>query len=92
MCVCVCVFVLLCAFAALENVECHTTTHKKTRPLPPQTHTLNSGVHERLRLTVAIPFLFGVPPEAEALSEAIASGGGIIDSVQHSWGMCVLVV
>lgn len=48
---------------------------------------LTSGVHERLQLTVAIPFLFGVPPEVDALSAAITQGGGIVDRVVQQWGI-----
>lgn len=32
-----------------------------------QERQLKSGLHEVLRLTVCIPFLWGVPPEVEAL-------------------------
>jgi hypothetical protein len=37
------------------------------------------------RLTVAIPFLWGVPPELEQLEQAIAQGGGIVHHVQQQW-------
>ncbi|KAI8472807.1 MAG: hypothetical protein J3K34DRAFT_457670 [Monoraphidium minutum] len=50
-----------------------------------QERHIKSGVHEVLRLKVAIPFLFGVPPEVEALSEAIIQGGGILDKVSRQW-------
>ena len=36
-------------------------------------------------MTVAIPLLWGVPPEATRLRESIKSGGGIIDRVQKEW-------
>eukprot|EP00775_Hariotina_reticulata_P007442 gene7442-7652_t len=48
---------------------------------------LKSGVHEQLSLTVCIPFLWGVPPEVDALSAAILEGGGIVDKVYQQWGM-----
>jgi hypothetical protein len=36
--------------------------------LPPaQPHARRSGMHEVLRLSVAVPFLFGVPPQLEGL-------------------------
>ncbi|MEW5297047.1 MAG: hypothetical protein WDW36_000281 [Sanguina aurantia] len=48
---------------------------------------LKSGVHEVLRCTVAIPYLWGVPPQLECLSHAIKTGGGIVEKVSHQWGM-----
>ncbi|KIZ06095.1 hypothetical protein MNEG_1863 [Monoraphidium neglectum] len=50
-----------------------------------QERQLKSGVHEVLRLKVCIPFLWGVPPELDALSEAIIQGGGILDKVSKQW-------
>jgi hypothetical protein len=38
-------------------------------------------------MTVCIPFLWGVPPEVDALSDAIASAGGIVDRVYKQWGI-----
>ncbi|GLC51867.1 hypothetical protein PLESTB_000557100 [Pleodorina starrii] len=46
---------------------------------------IKSGLHEVLKLTVAVPFLFGVPPQLEVLNEAIRTGGGIVDRVRHVW-------
>lgn len=44
-----------------------------------------SGLHESLHMTVTIPLLWGVPPRHEALSVAIASGGGFVDKVYRQW-------
>eukprot|EP00877_Chromochloris_zofingiensis_P010019 jgi/Chrzof1/5270/Cz15g20060.t1 len=52
-----------------------------------QERQLKSGIQPRVVLTVCIPFLWGVPPELEALSAAIVSGGGIVDKVYKQWGM-----
>lgn len=41
----------------------------------------------QLKMTVCIPFLWGVPPEVDALSDAIASAGGIVDRVYKQWGI-----
>lgn len=46
---------------------------------------LKSGVHECLSMKVAIPYLFGVPPEFEHLKAGIKTGGGIIDRVEQHW-------
>lgn len=48
----------------------------------------SSGLHERLRLTVAMPLLFGVPPALDRLNRAIQLGGGIVDKSFHQWEMC----
>ncbi|KAG2446959.1 hypothetical protein HYH02_008113 [Chlamydomonas schloesseri] len=50
-----------------------------------QERQLKSGLHEVLKLTVAVPLLFGVPPQLDVLNEAIRSGGGIVDRVRHVW-------
>ncbi|GBF94704.1 D-tagatose-1,6-bisphosphate aldolase subunit [Raphidocelis subcapitata] len=50
-----------------------------------QERQVRSGVHEVLRLTVCVPFLWGVPPELDALSNAIVQGGGILDKVSKRW-------
>lgn len=47
-----------------------------------------SGVHEYLHMTVAIPLLFGVPPEYERLKKGIKTGGGIIEKVYREWLLC----
>jgi hypothetical protein len=41
----------------------------------------------QLKMTVCIPFLWGVPPEVDALSAAIAAAGGIVDRVYKQWGI-----
>lgn len=46
---------------------------------------LKSGVHEALVMTVAIPLLWGVPPEYERLKAGIKTGGGIIDKIERQW-------
>ncbi|GAB4819217.1 hypothetical protein N2152v2_006263 [Parachlorella kessleri] len=42
---------------------------------------LRSSLQECLRMTVAVPRLWGVPPELERLEHGIKSGGGIIDKI-----------
>ncbi|PSC69556.1 hypothetical protein C2E20_6995 [Micractinium conductrix] len=46
---------------------------------------LNSGVHECLHMRVAIPLLFGVPPEYERLRAGVIQGGGVIERVTRDW-------
>jgi hypothetical protein len=48
-------------------------------------YKLNSGVHEGLTISLALPFLWGVPPQYEQLEHGIKCGGGIIDSVIQEW-------
>ncbi|GFP99283.1 hypothetical protein PHJA_002072400 [Phtheirospermum japonicum] len=43
------------------------------------------GLHEKLTMTVAVPFLWGVPPASETLHLAVRSGGGIVDKVYWQW-------
>lgn len=43
------------------------------------------GLQEKLRLSVALPLLWGVPPAVEMLSYAIKSGGGIVEKVYRQW-------
>ncbi|KAL9272349.1 hypothetical protein AKJ16_DCAP22509 [Drosera capensis] len=45
----------------------------------------NDGLHEKLTMTVAVPFLWGVPPVSETLHLAVGTGGGIIDKVFWQW-------
>ncbi|KAG2498595.1 hypothetical protein HYH03_003346 [Edaphochlamys debaryana] len=52
-----------------------------------QERQLKSGLHEVLKLTVAVPFLFGVPPQLEVLNEAIREGGGAVERIRHLWLM-----
>ena len=40
---------------------------------------------ESLTMSIQVPYLFGVPQEWDAISEAINSGGGFIDSVSKKW-------
>lgn len=44
-----------------------------------------SGVHEVLHMSLAIPLLFGVPPEYERLKRGVIQGGGVIERVQREW-------
>ncbi|KAL4421153.1 hypothetical protein ABPG77_000788 [Micractinium sp. CCAP 211/92] len=46
---------------------------------------LKSGVHEVLHMSLAIPLLFGVPPEYERLKRGVIQGGGVIERVQREW-------
>ncbi|KAK9826321.1 hypothetical protein WJX74_008861 [Apatococcus lobatus] len=50
-----------------------------------QCRELDSGLSESLKLIVAIPFLWGVPPAWELLSSAITMGGGVIDKTYRQW-------
>lgn len=43
------------------------------------------GLQEKLTMTVAVPYLWGVPPAAERLHLAVRSGGGIVDKVSWQW-------
>ncbi|PIN09944.1 hypothetical protein CDL12_17469 [Handroanthus impetiginosus] len=43
------------------------------------------GLHEKLKMTVAVPLLWGVPPASETLHLAVRSGGGIVDKVCWQW-------
>ena len=40
---------------------------------------------ENLTMSIQVPFLFGVPQEWDAISEAISTGGGLIDRVSKKW-------
>ncbi|KAL8140598.1 hypothetical protein V2J09_006619 [Rumex salicifolius] len=44
-----------------------------------------NGFQEKLRMTVAVPLLWGVPPASETLHLAVRSGGGIVDKVYWRW-------
>ncbi|XP_020884742.1 uncharacterized protein LOC9315697 [Arabidopsis lyrata subsp. lyrata] len=44
-----------------------------------------SGLQEKLTMTVAVPYLWGVPPAAERLHLAVRTGGGIVDKVYWQW-------
>lgn len=43
------------------------------------------GVHEKLVMSVMVPFLFGVPAELDTLREAIDMGGGYVDRISKEW-------
>lgn len=45
------------------------------------------GMSERLMMTVAVPFLWGVPPELETVCNAVVMGGGIVEKVSQEWGI-----
>lgn len=43
------------------------------------------GLHEKLRMTVAVPLLWGIPPAADRLRFAVRTGGGIVEKVYWQW-------
>ncbi|XP_033146367.1 uncharacterized protein LOC103865566 isoform X4 [Brassica rapa] len=43
------------------------------------------GLQEKLKMSVAVPYLWGVPPTAERLHLAVKTGGGIVDKVYWQW-------
>ena len=43
------------------------------------------NLQEKLTMTVKVPFLFGVPQEWDAISDAISEGGGLIDRESMKW-------
>ncbi|XP_010528029.1 PREDICTED: uncharacterized protein LOC104805233 isoform X2 [Tarenaya hassleriana] len=43
------------------------------------------GLHEKLTMTVAVPYLWGVPPASETLHLAVRTGGGIVEKVYLQW-------
>lgn len=43
------------------------------------------GLQEKLKMSVAVPYLWGVPPTAERLHLAVRTGGGIVDKVYWQW-------
>ena len=43
------------------------------------------GLQEKLTMTVAVPYLWGVPPTAERLHRADQIGEGIVDKVYRQW-------
>ncbi|XP_076950103.1 uncharacterized protein LOC143622980 isoform X2 [Bidens hawaiensis] len=43
------------------------------------------GLNEKLKMTVAVPLLWGVPPASETLQIAVRSGGGIVDKIFWQW-------
>ncbi|PPR80641.1 hypothetical protein GOBAR_AA40073 [Gossypium barbadense] len=42
---------------------------------------IKGGLHEKLSMTVAVPYLWGVPPASDTLHLAVRSGGGIVEKV-----------
>uniref|UniRef100_A0A2P2PTG8 Uncharacterized protein MANES_08G011200 n=1 Tax=Rhizophora mucronata TaxID=61149 RepID=A0A2P2PTG8_RHIMU len=46
---------------------------------------LKGGLHEKLTMTVAVPYLWGVPPASETLRLAVKGGGGIVEKVYWQW-------
>lgn len=42
-------------------------------------------LENRLEMTVALPYLWGVPPAFDTLSEAIHMGGGVIHKITKQW-------
>ncbi|WCJ34507.1 hypothetical protein M5689_015815 [Euphorbia peplus] len=46
---------------------------------------MNGDLHEKLTMTVAVPYLWGVPPASETLRLAVRSGGGIVEKVYWQW-------
>ncbi|CAK7343178.1 unnamed protein product [Dovyalis caffra] len=42
---------------------------------------IKGGLHEKLTMTVAVPYLWGVPPASETLRLAVRSGGGIVEKM-----------
>ncbi len=43
------------------------------------------GLHERLKMTVALPLLNGIPPQWDFLRWSIKEGGGVIEKVRREW-------
>lgn len=43
------------------------------------------GLNEKLLMTVAVPFLWGVPPAVDSLNYAIRCGGGIVEKISREW-------
>ncbi|KAG8503290.1 hypothetical protein CXB51_001248 [Gossypium anomalum] len=46
---------------------------------------IKGGLHEKLSMTVAVPYLWGVPPASDTLHLAVRSGGGIVEKVYWQW-------
>ncbi len=42
-------------------------------------------LQEKLVMTISVPYLFGIPQSWDDISEAISSGGGLIDRVSKKW-------
>jgi hypothetical protein len=50
-----------------------------------QRDTQLAGLGERLVMTVALPYLWGLPPAFDALRDSIIQGGGIVHKVSKQW-------
>jgi hypothetical protein len=46
---------------------------------------LAGGLSEQLVMTVALPYLWGLPPAFDTLSAAILHGGGIVHKISKQW-------
>ncbi|XP_022747862.1 uncharacterized protein LOC111297376 isoform X2 [Durio zibethinus] len=46
---------------------------------------IKGGLHEKLTMTVAVPYLWGVPTASDTLHLAVRSGGGIVEKVYRQW-------
>lgn len=46
---------------------------------------VKSGVSEYLTMTIAMPLLFGIPPEYDHLKTAVKQGGGVLHQIQKEW-------
>jgi hypothetical protein len=75
-----------CADLLHEAVE-ETVTLRGGEVLERESGPLTTGLAERMRLTVVIPLLWGVPPQDEVIAGAIAAGGGIVHRVVKEWGV-----
>ncbi|GAV58128.1 hypothetical protein CFOL_v3_01662 [Cephalotus follicularis] len=50
------------------------------------------GLHEKLTMKVAVPYLWGVPPASETLHLAVQSGGGIVEKIFWQWDFLYLII
>lgn len=50
-----------------------------------ETREVKGTMHEILKITVAIPYLWSVPPQLECLSTAIQQGGGVVHRSYLQW-------
>lgn len=50
-----------------------------------QCSKIEDAFTEELKMIVAVPLLFGVPPELETLKSAIELGGGLLHRVYGQW-------
>jgi hypothetical protein len=66
-----------------ESIE--QTVRQQRGEILREERELKSGVHEVLKITVAVPFLWGIPPQLDPLNDAILLGGGVIHKMYHQW-------